>query len=76
MLSIWKSRMRAVFGVLLFSAAVITAPVNAQTGDDAIFNEILNNDILQMPDPKGAFVSSANFTQRYAATIKRVNGQK
>jgi|GEM_PF-2610817 hypothetical protein len=76
MLSIWKSRMRTVIGVLLFSAAVITAPVNAQTGEDVIFNEILNNDILQMPDPKGAFVSSANFTQRYAATIKRVNGQK
>ena len=76
MLSLLYNRMCAVFGVLLFSGAVITVPVNAQTDTGENYNDLLKDSFRLLPDPKGAFVSSDNFMVRYADAVRYLNDTK
>lgn len=73
MLSLYKSRIRVICIALLLSGAVIMAPAHAQTDTEDIFNVLLKDSRSLLPDPKGAFISTDIFIERYASTIKRVN---
>ena len=51
----------------MFSVVAIVSP--AQADSDAIFNELLTDSILLLPNPQGAAITKQDFMVRYADTV-------